>query len=151
MSQVPWQMLIIMQLASNEEGRFRSLLVWFIVSPYRKCKRQLSLKAMLSFSITSWNFDTFYTWWWYHAYRVVCIRRWLHTRVFCCYFLGKSTVVASCRIFHSLCQSSPCWLPKPLHLVLKGGVWRGRVHPSMSKQHASSLSHKSVHEGVKAT
>ena len=138
-----------MQLASNEEGRFRSLLVWFIVSPYRKCKEE-----RIEFKGNGIILDHFMKIWYIlhmHGddtiYRVVCIRRWLHTRVFCCYFLGKSTVVASCRIFNSLHQSSPCWLPKPLHLVLKGGVWRGRAHPSMSKQHATSLSHKSVHEG----
>ena len=44
---------------------------------------------------------------------------WLHTRVFCCYFQGQGMVVASHRVLYSLRKSSPCWLPKPLHLVVK--------------------------------
>ena len=38
------------------------------------------------------------------------------TRVISCYFEGQSMVVASHRVLHSLHQSSPCWLPKHLHL-----------------------------------
>ena len=48
---------------------------------------------------------------------------WLHTHtgVFCCYCLSQSMVVAPHMVLHSLHQSSPCRLPKPLHLRGGGG------------------------------